>query len=103
MTAGGAIGLGNIIGYGLSNEAGTASGTISGNSATFTFSAPTVGSGSGTISGNTISGSGTVTGALNFGAFTYIGTLDVTGTNINGTFSFTAPGSGYGIATVTKI
>lgn len=98
VTATGVIGLGV---FGLGDEPGSGSGTESGQTLDFTFSAATVGSGSGSLStAGTGSGTGTVTGALNFGAFTFTGA--VTASAIDGTFDFTSPTGGNGVATLTK-
>jgi hypothetical protein len=98
VTATGVIGLASI---GLGNETGTATGTVSGNTVTFTFASSTVGTGSGTLSADgTGGGTGAVTGALNFGAFTYSGSAS--GAGISGTFEFTSPTGGNGIASLTK-
>jgi hypothetical protein len=85
---------------GLGNQPGTGSGTISGGTLNFTFSAAMVGSGQGSLTGNAASGSGTVTGPLNFGAFTFQGTA--TDDTINGTFDFTSPTGGNGVVTLTR-
>jgi Bacterial Ig-like domain (group 2) len=87
--------------FGLSNEVGTGTGTVAGQTLNFIFTASTVGSGNGTLaSGGAGSGSGTVTAPLSFGAFTFAGT--VTGTTISGTFTFTSPTGGAGVASLTK-
>lgn len=95
--ASGTIGLQQLR---LSDETGTATGTISGNRLSFIFSSGTVGSGSGTITGNDAQGSGTVTGVLNFGEFTFSGTA--TNNQLSGTFEFTSPTGGWGVASLTK-
>jgi hypothetical protein len=97
VEATGVIGLQAL---GLGDEEGTATGTISGDTLTFTFEAATVGTGEGTFSGGMGSGMGSVMGMLNFGDFTFEGT--VTETTIDGTFQFTAPSGGSGVATLTK-
>jgi hypothetical protein len=98
VTATGVIGLAV---FGMSNEGGTGTGTISGQTLNFTFASGTVGSGIGTLaSGGAGSGSGSVTPPLSFGAFTFSGT--VTGTTISGTFTFTSPTGGAGVASLTK-
>ncbi len=85
---------------GLGNQTGTASGTITGNTITFSFNAANVGSGSGTLVGNNGSGTGTVVAPLNFGAFTFSGTAS--NTVISGTFNFTSPTGGHGTINMTK-
>jgi hypothetical protein len=95
LDATGTIGLSSV---GLGDETGTGSGTVSGDTVTFTFNSPTVGSGNGTVTGNSISGSGTVGGALMFGDFTFSGTIS--GDTISGTFDFTSGGAG--TASVTR-
>lgn len=91
----GLIGLGP---FGLGQVQGTASGTISGNTVNFTFSA-SVGSGSGTIVDNAISGSGSVGDPLPFSlTFSFDGAID--GDTVNGTFAF--DGGGAGVATVMR-
>jgi hypothetical protein len=98
VTATGVIGLGVL---GLGDESGSGSGTESGQTLDFAFSAATVGSGSGSLStAGTGSGTGTVTGTLNYGAFTFTGT--VTASAIDGTFDFTSPTGGNGVARLTK-
>jgi hypothetical protein len=98
VTASGVIGLGSL---GLGNETGTATGTASGNTLTFTFSSDTVGTGSGTLNTDGVGGgTGAVTGALDFGAFTFSGSASEGG--ISGTFNFTSPTGGNGIASLTK-
>lgn len=98
VTATGVIGLASL---GLGNETGSGTGTVSGQTLTFTFSSATVGAGSGTLgTGGAGSGAGSVTGTLNFGAFTYTG--NVTPSVINGTFAFTSPTGGNGVASLTK-
>ncbi|HUO83641.1 MAG TPA: Ig-like domain-containing protein [Thermoanaerobaculia bacterium] len=98
VTATGVIGLQSLQ---LGNETGSGTGTVSGETLNFTFSADTVGNGSGSLSaGGAGSGAGSVTGVLNFGAFTYTGT--VTPTEISGTFAFTSPTGGHGVASLTK-
>lgn len=98
VTATGVIGLESLS---LGKETGSGTGTVSGETLNFTFSADTVGTGSGSLdAGREGSGSGSVTGVLNFGAFTYTGT--VTESEISGTFNFTSPTGGNGVASLTK-
>jgi len=97
VEATGVIGLQSL---GLGDETGTATGTIDGDSLTFTFEADTVGSGEGSVAGGMASGMGTVLGILDFGDFTFEGTAGET--TIDGTFEFTAPSGGSGVATLTK-
>jgi hypothetical protein len=97
VEATGTIGLQSL---GLGDEPGTATGTVDGNAISFTFNADTVGSGEGSVAGTTGSGMGSVLGALNFGDFTFEGTAE--GTTIDGTFDFTSPTGGNGVATLTK-
>jgi hypothetical protein len=97
LLADGIIGLASL---GLGNETGTATGIISGNKLSFNFNSSTVGSGSGTITGNKAQGSGSVTGLLNFGDFNFSGT--VTDNELGGTFEFTSPTGGWGVASLTK-
>jgi hypothetical protein len=91
----------NPQGFHFSTEAGTATGTISGSSVTFTFNSSPVGFGSGVVIGNTISGSGDVT-AFADGGFTFIGTIEAGGRRINALFDFTSPSAGDGGAVVIK-
>jgi hypothetical protein len=97
LSASGTFGPGTL---GGSDINGTGTGTLSGDTITFTFDAPGMGSGNGTVTGNAISGSGNLgpTSVFPFGDFTFDGTID--GNTINGTFEFTA--GGMGTATVTK-
>ncbi len=96
-----AIGVIGLQSLGLGGESGNGSGTVSGDTLNFTFSAATVGSGAGTLKvSGAGTGNGTVTGALNFGAFTFQGTGDAS--KIEGTFNFTSPTGGNGVATLTK-
>ena len=97
VDATGTIGLQSL---GLGDEAGTATGMVDGDSLTFTFEADTVGNGEGTVGGGMGSGMGTVLGVLNFGDFTFEGTAGES--TIDGTFEFTAPSGGSGVATLTK-
>ena len=98
VNATGVIGLASL---GLGNEPGTGTGTISGQALNFTFTAATVGSGSGVLAGGGQgTGSGTVAGVLNFGPFTFSGTAAKT--TISGTFQFTSPTGGNGVASLTK-
>jgi len=101
VTATGTINLSEI-GFGLSEESGSGTGTVSGQTLSFNFSAATVGEGTGMLSAadDTGSGSGTVTGVLNFGAFTFTGSA--TSTTISGTFDFTSPTGGEGTISATK-
>ncbi|MEZ5065987.1 MAG: hypothetical protein R3B81_14735 [bacterium] len=97
VTGTGTIGLQAL---GLGERTGTASGTISGSTMTFSFSADSVGMGNGTLNGGTGSGTGNVTAPLNFGNFTFDGVA--TDVSIAGTFGFTNPGSGGGTGALTK-
>jgi hypothetical protein len=97
VDATGVIGLQAL---GLGDEEGVATGTISGDTLTFTFEATSVGTGEGTFSGGVGSGMGSVMGMLDFGDFTFEGTA--TETTIDGTFQFTAPSGGSGVATLIK-
>ena len=98
VTATGVIGLASL---GLGNETGTASGTVSGDTLSFTFSSDRVGNGSGDLNtGGSGSGFGSVTAPLNFGAFNFEGSA--TETVISGTFAFTSPSGGNGVATLTR-
>lgn len=81
---------------GKGTPSGTATGTVSGNTLTFTFSSPAVtGSGQGTIVIDQVSGSGTI---KTYGDFTFSAT--VAGDTINGTYDFT--GGGAGNVTLTR-
>jgi hypothetical protein len=90
--------------FGMGLLSGSAEGNITSAFADhvmeFTFEAAMIGNGSGTINGNIGSGGGTVTAPLNFGEFTFEGVV-VEG-NIAGTFDFTSPTGGAGIASLTK-
>lgn len=93
----GTIGLRSL---GLGDEQGIGTGTINGDSLSFTFEARTVGDGEGTLANGSGTGMGTVLGVLNFGDFTFDGTVDET--TIDGTFAFTDPAGGRGTARLTK-
>lgn len=93
-------GIIDLSALGLGNQTGTASGTIAGDTITFSFNAANVGSGSGTLVGNNGSGVGTIVAPLNFGAFTFSGTASET--LISGTFNFTSPTGGHGTINMTK-
>ena len=97
VQANGTIGLQSL---GLGEETGTGTGTVDGDTLNFTFEADTVGNGEGFVSDDAGSGMGTVLGVLNFGDFTFMGT--VSETMIDGTFEFTAPSGGRGVATLTR-
>jgi hypothetical protein len=97
VEATGVIGLQAL---GLGDEQGVATGMIDGDTLTFTFEAASVGDGEGTFSGGIGSGLGSVMGVLNFGDFTFEGTANET--TIDGTFEFTSPSGGSGVATLTK-
>ena len=84
----------------LGTLSGSASGTLNGDLLDFTFSCTDLGNGTGSFDGGDASGSGSVTAPLNFGAFTFTGTA--TDTEINGTFDFTSPTGGAGIAQLSK-
>lgn len=81
-------------------QSGTATGTIAGETLSFTFTADLVGNGSGTLNGDAGDGSGVVTGFMEFGAFTFTGTA--TGSEISGSFDFTSPSGGAGVVTLTR-
>ncbi len=98
-TAFGGTGTIDLTQLSLGTQSGTATGTISGSTVTFNFTAAGIGSGSGTLAGNAGTGTGNIT-ALNFGAFTFTGTAS--STQITGTFQFTSPTGGNGTITVTK-
>lgn len=97
------------IGSALGVLNGTATGLDSGASLDVTFDCTELGNGSvvlmpvksasGTLNA-TGSGTGNVTGILNFGPFTLTGTAS--DTDITGSFEFTSPGGGKGIAQMTK-
>lgn len=98
VTASGVIGLQE---FALGDKSGSGSGTISGPTLSFTFTSDAFGSGSGTLdAGGCGSGTGTVTGTLEFGAFTFAGSANPT--TISGTFDFTSPSGGKGVASLTK-
>ncbi len=84
----------------LGQISGTASGTIVGNTMTFSFSATDLGTGTGTFTDGAVSGSGTVSAPLSFGDFEFSGT--VTAGQMNGTFNFLAPTGGNGVATLSR-
>jgi hypothetical protein len=79
---------------------GTATGTISGNTMSFSFSATNLGTGTGTFTDGGATGTGTVTAPLGFGAFEFSGT--VTGGQMDGTFNFTSPTGGNGVASLSR-
>jgi hypothetical protein len=97
VTATGTIGLASL---GIGNQSGTGTGTVTGSTLNFTFSANAVGTGSGSVTNGAGSGTGTVTGVLNLGGFTYAGTANAN--TISGTFQFTSPTGGNGVASLTK-
>ncbi len=84
----------------LGVQAGTAFGDTSGNMLTFTFAASDVGAGSGSITANYAGGGGTVIAPLSFGDFVFEG--DVTDLTMSGSFEFTGPSDGKGIASLEK-
>ena len=96
----GTIDLTSIGFFGIGVMSGSATGTIAGNTLTFSFSADSVGMGTGTVTGGSGSGSGNVTAPMNFGAFLISGTA--TSTTMQGIFDFTNPGAGGGTAMLTK-
>ena len=99
-TGSGTIDLSSIGWPGVGTMSGTASGTLSGNTLTFSFNAADVGTGSGTLIDGSGSGDGSVTAPMNFGAYTFTGT--VTGTEISGTFDFLSPSGGNGDVVLTR-
>ncbi len=99
-SANGTIDLSDIFWPGIGVMTGTATGTLSGNTLTFSFTAADVGTGNGTLVDGSGSGDGSVTAPMNFGAYTFTGT--VTGTEINGTFDFTSPTGGGGDVILTR-
>lgn len=84
----------------LGTLSGTATGTIVGNTMTFSFNATNLGTGSGTFTDGSASGTGTVTAPLSFGAFEFAGTI--TAGQISGTFNFTSPTGGNGVASLNR-
>ncbi len=103
ISANGTIDLTSVGWPGVGVEQGTASGVIIPNGRTtlvFDFSATNVGIGSGGIVGSDASGMGTVVPPMDFGDFDF--EANVTDLSMQGTFAFTAPGSGHGIASLTK-
>ncbi len=96
----GSIDLTSIGWPGIGVMTGSASGTLSGNTLTFTFSADSVGDGEGTLVDGNGSGTGSVTAPMSFGAFTFTGT--VTASEITGTFDFTSPSGGEGNVSLTR-
>jgi len=96
----GTIDLTNIGMPGVGVMTGTAVGTLSGNTLTFTFDAVDVGAGSGSLTDGAGQGSGSVTAPLSFGAFTFTGS--VTSSSITGAFDFTSPTGGAGEVAMTR-
>lgn len=86
---------------------GSGSGTATGSVLTGTFSATDLGTGQGMLSTSASgrgvasgSGTGTVTAPLDFGPFTFAG--DVVGDIMVGSFEFTNPGAGKGVAALSR-
>lgn len=96
----GTIDLTNIGVPGVGVQSGQAVGTLGGNTLSFEFDAIDVGSGTGSFVSGSASGTGNVTSPLNFGPFTFAGTA--TDELMEGTFNFTNPGGGQGVATLQK-
>ncbi|MCB1182902.1 hypothetical protein KDM41_05675 [bacterium] len=86
--------------------AGGATGTDNGSTLEVAFGCTNLGNGTVTLTPTgqpgeaTASGAGTVTAPLWFGAFTLTGTAS--GNELTGSFDFTSPGGGKGIASLTK-
>jgi hypothetical protein len=97
MSGTGTINL-TLLGLGVMN--GTATGTISGDVLSFSFSAASVGDGSGMLNGTSGSGTGTVTAPLSFGGFTFTGTAS--NVLITGIFDYTSPTGGAGPVALQK-
>jgi len=94
----GTLGLMNA--FGLPDEAGTITGTITGDQLSFTFTTNTA-TGGGTIINTALNdGVGSIGGLLNFGGYTFTGT--VSDVSMTWDFVFDDPSGGFGTVALTQ-